>query len=172
VKDSARLDPSAVFAFSLSCPPDERRHPHHNMLLEGPEASTGAVLRLLVPRLCEPVVWKRGGEPFARPTGEIGTLILEDASNLDRDGQAQLLQWLDDVNPRPRIVCTTARPLFGLVESGLFDVDLYYRLNVMLLHVDMRHQARLRLDATASEAVADRPNRSGLRAQRSAGSRL
>ena len=172
MKDSARLDPSAVFAFSLSCPPDERRHAHHNMLLEGPEASTGAVLRLLVPRLCEPVVWKRGGEPFARPTGEIGTLILEDASNLDRDGQAQLLQWLDDVNPRPRIVCTTARPLFGLVESGLFDVDLYYRLNVMLLHVDMRHQARLRLDATASEAVADTSNRSGLRAQRSAGSRL
>jgi Sigma-54 interaction domain len=172
VKDSARLDPSALFAFSLSCPPDERRYPPHNMLLEGPEASTGAVLRLLVPRLCKPVVWKRGGEPFARPTGEIGTLILEDASNLDRDGQAQLLRWLDDVNPRPRIVCTTARPLFGLVGSGLFDVGLYCRLNVMLLHVDMRHQARLRPNATASEAVADRPNRSGLRAQRSAGSRL
>jgi Sigma-54 interaction domain len=171
VKDSARLDPSALLAFSLRCPPDERRHPHHNMLLEGPEAATGAVLRLLVPRLCEPVVWTRRGEPFARPAGEIGTLILEDASNLDRDGQRQLLQWLDDVNPRPRIVCTTARPLFGLVASGLFDVDLYYRLNVMLLHVDIRHQAGLRPDATASEAVADRLNRSGRRAQRSAGGR-
>jgi hypothetical protein len=171
VKDSARLDPSALLAFSLRCPPDERRHPHHNMLLQGPETLTGAVLRLLVPRLCEPVVWKRRGEPFARPTGEIGTLILEDASNLDRDGQTQLLHWLDDVNPRPRILCTTARPLFELVVSGLFDVDLYYRLNVMLLHVDMRQQAGLRPDATASDAVAVRPNRPRLRARRSAGGR-
>jgi hypothetical protein len=53
-------------------------------------------------------------------------------------------------------VCTTARPLFGLVVSGLFDVDLYYRLNVMLLHVDIRHQAGLRRHATASEAESDR----------------
>ncbi len=171
MKDSARLDPSALLGFSLRCPPDERRHPHHNMLLEGPEASTDSILRLLVPRLCEPVVWNLRCEPFALPTGEIGTLILEDASRLDRDAQTQLLRWLNDVSPRPRIVCTTARPLFGLVVSGLFDVDLYYRLNVMLLHVDIRHQAGLRPDATASEAVADRLNRSGRRAQRSAGGR-
>jgi hypothetical protein len=126
------------------------------MLLEGPEASTNSILRLLVPRLCEPVVWNLRCEPFSLPTGEIGTLILEDASSLDRDAQTQLLRWLDDVSPRPRIVCTTARPLFGLVVSGLFDVDLYYRLNVMLLHVDIRHQAGLRRLATASEAVSDR----------------
>jgi transcriptional regulator of aromatic amino acid metabolism len=53
-------------------------------------------------------------------------------------------------------VCTTARPLFGLVVSGLFDVDLYYRLNVMLLHVDVRHQAGQRPRATLSEALSDR----------------
>ena len=155
MKDRARLDPSVLLAFSLRCTP-ERRHRHHNMLLEGPEASTDSILRLLVPRLCEPVVWKLRCEPFALPTGEIGTLILEDASSLDRDAQTQLLRWLDDVSPRPRIVCTTARPLFGLVVSGLFDVDLYYRLNVMLLHVDIRHQAGVRRHATASEAVSDR----------------
>jgi hypothetical protein len=58
-------------------------------------------------------------------------------------------------------VCTTARPLFGLVVSGLFDVDLYYRLNVMLLHVDISHQAGLRRHATASEAVSDRQRAEG-----------
>ena len=141
MKNSARLDPSLFLAFSLRGPL-ERRRPRHNILLEGAVASTNAVLDLLVPRLGKPVVWKRRGEPFALPTGEIGTLVLEDASNLDCDSQSQLRQWLDDVNPCPRIVCTTARPLFGLVVSGLFDVDLYYRLNVMLLHVDIRHQAR------------------------------
>ena len=154
MKDSA-LDPSVLLAFSLRCTP-EQRHRHHNMLLEGPEASTDSVLRLLVPRLCAPLVWSRRCEPFALPTGEIGTLILEDASSLDRDAQTQLLRWLDDVSPRPRIVCTTARPLFGLVVTGLFDVDLYYRLNVMLLHVNIRHQAGLRRHATASEAESDR----------------
>ena len=151
MNDSARLDPSLLRAFSLRGPL-ERRRPHHNILLEGAVASTNAVLDLLVPRLRKPVVWNRRGEPFALPTAEIGTLVLEDASNLDHDSQSQLRQWLDDVNPCPRVVCTTARPLFGLVVSGLFDVDLYYRLNVMLLHVDIRHQAGRPLHATLSEA--------------------
>jgi hypothetical protein len=151
VNDRARLDPSLLHAFSLRGPL-ERRRPHHNILLEGAVASTNAVLDLLVPRLAKPVVWKRRGEPFALPTGEIGTLVLEDASNLDCDSQSELCQWLADVNPCPRVVCTTARPLFGLVVSGLFDVDLYYRLNVMLLHVDIRHQAGRPLHATLSEA--------------------
>jgi hypothetical protein len=155
VNDSARLDPSLLRAFSLRGAL-ERRRPHHNILLEGPVASTSAVLDLLVPRLCNPVVWKRRGEPFALPTGAIGTLVLEDASSLDRDCQTQLLQWLTDVNPRPRIVCTTARPLFGLVVSGFFDVDLYYRLNMMLLHVDINHQTGRRLHATLSKALSDR----------------
>jgi transcriptional regulator of aromatic amino acid metabolism len=53
-------------------------------------------------------------------------------------------------------VCTTARPLFGLVVGGLFDVDLYYRLNVMLLHVDINHQTGRRLHATLSKALSDR----------------
>ena len=155
MNDSARLDPSLLLEFSLRCTA-ERRHPHHNMLLEGPEASTAAVLRLLVPRLCKPVIWKRRGEPFELPTCEIGTLILEDVSNLDAVGQTQLLRCLNDVNPRPRIVSTTVHPLYGLVVTGLFDANLYYRLNVMLLHVDVRHQVGLRLRATASEAVSDR----------------
>ena len=42
--------------------------------------------------------------------------------------QAALLRWLE--GDRKQVVCTTAQPLFPLVDRGLFDETLYYRLNI------------------------------------------
>jgi hypothetical protein len=108
----------------------------HNVLLEGPEASTQAVLRLLEPRLCEPVAWKQPHAPFALPSGECGALVVQDIGALNSEEQAQLLAWLDDPSRRTQVVTTAATPLFPLVVRGLFNATLYYRLNVMLLQFD------------------------------------
>jgi hypothetical protein len=110
---------------------------HHNVLLEGPEAATAGVLLLLKRHLRQPVLRTRHGAPLELPTAAVGTLILEEVAALSAKEQTRLLQWLDDdAHERPRIVSTTARPLFPLLALGLFDAALYYRLNVMLLQVD------------------------------------
>jgi DNA-binding NtrC family response regulator len=61
--------------------------------------------------------------------------VLQDVAALDRKAQAELLRWIDGVHDRKQLVATTLRPLFAPVRRGLFDEALYYRLNVMRLHV-------------------------------------
>jgi Sigma-54 interaction domain len=109
----------------------------HNVLLEGPEDSTSCLVRLLEPHLRRPVLWQPLPAPFAVPAGESGVLVLQNIGALSRHQQADLLRWLGDLNGngRTQIVSTTASPLFPLVERGLFEEALYYRLNVMLLCV-------------------------------------
>jgi transcriptional regulator of aromatic amino acid metabolism len=109
---------------------------NHNLLLEGPDASTDTAVLRLEPHLRKPVLWKRRGAPLEFPDEAVGTVILEDVGGLAVDDQARLLRWLDDTVPRSRIVSTTADSLFPLVARGLFDAALYYRLNVMLVQID------------------------------------
>jgi hypothetical protein len=134
---SARLDHSPLLEFSLHCTA-EWRCPQHNVLLEGPEASTDAVLRLLAPHLPGPVMWRARGASFEVPAGDIGALILQDVDGLSAREQSRLLTWID-ARPDAQIVSTTAYRLFALVARGRFDTALYYRLNVILLNVDRRH---------------------------------
>ena len=108
----------------------------HNVLLEGSDESTENVLLFLAPYLCRPVVWKPPHAPVALPTGGCGALVLQNVGALSRPDQAELLQWLENSTDRKQVVSTTVQPLFSLVERGLFDEALYYRLNVMLLCVD------------------------------------
>jgi Sigma-54 interaction domain len=90
----------------------------HNVLLEGPDDATDAVLRVL---------W-----PHGRPTC---ALILRDVSTLMADAQEQLFAWLADEGACTQVVSTTQSPLFAFVRDGLFSASLYYRLNVLLLRV-------------------------------------
>jgi DNA-binding NtrC family response regulator len=76
------------------------------------------------------------GATFAPPSGEVRTLILHTVDGLSASDQTTLLGWLADARRRTRIVSTTVHSLFALVERGLFDAHLYYRLNEVLLHVD------------------------------------
>ena len=133
---SAKLDHSPLLEFSLHCTA-EWRSPQHNVLLEGPAASTDAVLRLLAPHL-HAAKWKPRGASFEVPAGDIGALILQDVDGLSPQEQSQLLTWID-ANPDVQIVSTNAHRLFALVARGRFDAALYYRLNVILLNVDRRH---------------------------------
>jgi len=135
--DITGLDSAPLLEFSLSCTA-EWRSPQHNVLLEGPETSTEATLRLLAPHLRAPVIWKPRGAPFEPPTSDVGALILEDVDGLSWDEQTRLLAWID-ATPHAQVVSTTAHSLFTLVARGRFDVALYYRLNVVLLDVNRRH---------------------------------
>jgi hypothetical protein len=107
----------------------------HSVLLEGPEASTAALLLILEPRLRAPVIWKPARAPLELPTGECGALVLQGVAALSSEDQARLVEWLDRSSHRTQLISTSAHPLFKRVESGLFAPVLYYRLNVMLLHV-------------------------------------
>jgi hypothetical protein len=134
---SAKVDSSPLLAFSFHST-IEWRSPRHNVLLEGPEASTRAVLRLLQPHLLEPVIRRGQGSPLQLPAGDVGALILEEVSDLSDDEQTRLLAWID-CRSQTQIVSTTARPLFARVARGSFDASLYYRLNVIIVEVDRKH---------------------------------
>ena len=133
---TGKHDSAPLLAFSF-CSTVEWRSPRHNVLLEGSEPSTLAVLRLLEPHLSAPVIRKRRGSPLQLPDGDIGALILEDVSDLSGDDQARLLAWID-CRAHTQIVSTTERPLFERVTRGFFDASLYYRLNVTVVELERR----------------------------------
>jgi hypothetical protein len=107
----------------------------HNVLLHGPAEAIDAALALIAPSLRSPLVWKKAESKFDPPVGTIASLILQDVGSLTQAEQIQLLGWLDNAKVRPQIVSTTTVPIFPLVERGVFDAALYYRLNIMLLDV-------------------------------------
>jgi hypothetical protein len=147
---SARIDHSPLLEFSLHCTA-EWRSPQHNVLLEGPATSTDAVLRILAPHLQGPVMWKPRGAAFEVPAGDVGALILQDVDGLSAQEQSRLLTWID-ANPDVQIVSTTEYRLFALVARGCFDAALYYRLNVILLNVDRRHDFGFHAEFELGEA--------------------
>jgi len=107
-----------------------------NVLLEGPAAATDAVTLLLRPYLREPFVTNCSEVPFELPEAATGALILKDVAALTAGDQARLLAWLKGAGLRTQVISTSGEALFALVRQGLFDASLYYRLNVLLLHLD------------------------------------
>jgi two-component system response regulator AtoC len=75
-----------------------------------------------------------------------GTLFLDEIGDLGTELQVKLLQLLQDGRftrlgdheerqVEARIVCTTKRDLQQQVEQRLFRADLYYRINVISIHM-------------------------------------
>jgi len=85
---------------------------------------------------------------FERANG--GTVFLDEVGELSLDLQKKLLRFLDEnvferiggsqlLHTDVRVIAATNRPLAQLVESGKFREDLYYRLNVVRIHIpDLR----------------------------------
>src|ERR1700726_1742057 len=82
-----------------------------------------------------------------------GTLFLDEISELDLALQSKLLQLLqdgqfcrigaqEDKKVEVRIVCATNRQLEAEIESGAFRQDLYYRINVVNLHMPALRERR------------------------------
>jgi two-component system, NtrC family, response regulator AtoC len=75
-----------------------------------------------------------------------GTLFLDEISELDMSLQSKLLQVLqdgqfcrigsqEDKKVEVRVVCATNRKLEQEIENGTFRSDLFYRINVVNLHL-------------------------------------
>lgn len=105
-----------------------------NVLIEGTAAATDGVLQLLRPLIREPTVWHRPPATLTPPNSKTRTLIVREAAELNGDQQRALLAWMNDAQGS-HIVATSSRTLYPLVEAGLFDASLYYRLNVVLLRI-------------------------------------
>src|SRR5438477_4924545 len=82
-----------------------------------------------------------------------GTLFLDEISALDLGLQSKLLQLLqdgqfcrigaqEDKKVEVRVVCATNRQLEVEVESGTFRQDLFYRINVVNLHLPPLRERR------------------------------
>jgi hypothetical protein len=114
-----------------------------NVLVEGSVPATDAFVRLLLPHIREPIVEHRPPTTLNLPTGETGALIVTDAAALSRDEQRRLLAWIGEAGSRAQIITTASCRLFALVEAGVFDAALYYRLNVLLLRATDTFQSGL-----------------------------
>src|SRR5271155_1502294 len=75
-----------------------------------------------------------------------GTLFLDEISELDMSLQSKLLQLLqdgqfcrigaqEDKKVEVRVVCATNRKLEQEIAAGAFRADLFYRINVVNLHI-------------------------------------
>jgi transcriptional regulator with PAS, ATPase and Fis domain len=75
-----------------------------------------------------------------------GTIFLDEISEIPHDLQAKLLRVLQESSVTPvgsvksypidiRVLCATNQNLKHLVDSGKFRADLFYRLNVITVHV-------------------------------------
>lgn len=75
-----------------------------------------------------------------------GTLFLDEVGDLPLSMQVKLLRAIQEKSVRPvgsqseirvdvRVLCATHKDLHDLVNDGRFRQDLYYRLNVIQLHI-------------------------------------
>lgn len=75
-----------------------------------------------------------------------GTIFLDEIATISQKMQVELLRVLEtkkfmrvggnkEISSDFRVICATNRDLKGMVEKGIFREDLYYRLNVMNIHV-------------------------------------
>ncbi|HUO27407.1 MAG TPA: sigma-54 dependent transcriptional regulator [Candidatus Aquilonibacter sp.] len=87
-----------------------------------------------------------GTKPGRVEMAHRGTLFLDEISELDLSLQSKLLQLLqdgqfcrigaqEDKKVEVRVVCATNRKLEQEIDNGSFRADLFYRINVVNLHV-------------------------------------
>ena len=108
-----------------------------NALLVGPDNLVENMVSLVVPDLTPTATIRRRNEELLLPTAStrIRTAVIRDVGGLTPVEQGRLLDWLDSGPNRMQVVSTTSAPLLPLVETGVFNEILYYRLN--MTYVDL-----------------------------------
>src|SRR5881275_1266050 len=102
-----------------------------------------------------------GSKPGRVEMAHRGTLFLDEISELDLGLQSKLLQLLqdgqfcrigahEDKKVEVRVVCATNRVLEAEIESGTFREDLFYRINVVNLHLPPLRERRGDIDDLVS----------------------
>ena len=105
---------------------------HANTVIVGEEDAALRVWTAVWPSLQKPIHWV-DADHLMLPRHQAGTLILPGVDTLTATAQQQLFDWLEHDDRGTRVLTTTPRPLFPLVESGSFLQALYYKLNMLLL---------------------------------------
>jgi propionate catabolism operon transcriptional regulator len=121
---------------------------------------------------------RRGGRAGLFEAAHTGTIFLDEVGDVPLSLQTRLLRVLQERqvlrlgsnDPTPvdvRVIAATNRDLRAAVEDGLFRADLFYRLNILPLHLpplrerlddvvvlaaDLLHRALLRLGAAGLQA--------------------
>src|SRR5215475_5450819 len=102
-----------------------------------------------------------GSKPGRVEMAHRGTLFLDEISELDMPLQSKLLQLLQDgqfcrigaqadKKVEVRVVCATNRKLEEEIENGSFRQDLFYRIDVVNLHMPPLRERRGDIDLLAS----------------------
>jgi hypothetical protein len=105
-----------------------------NVLVEGSEGGTERVIRAVTAAVAGPSYdWGHTEQALG------ATLIVRRIDLLSPDEHRRLLDFLNAEHARVRVrqvITTSERPLYALVESGLFLTELYYRLNTIRLELN------------------------------------
>lgn len=102
-----------------------------------------------------------GTKPGRVEMAHRGTLFLDEISELDLGLQSKLLQLLqdgqfcrigaqEDKKVEVRVVCATNRKLEEEIENGSFRQDLFYRINVVNLHLPPLRERRADIEDLAN----------------------
>ncbi len=116
---------------------DAVRHSKVNLLLIGPECLVMNVIRRAIADVPATIVipCETGRLPLSHRSLPPGTLVLRDVDALDAAGQAFVFDWLEGASSERQIVSTASTSLLPLVDAGVFDRRLYYRLNTVYIRL-------------------------------------
>jgi DNA-binding NtrC family response regulator len=84
-------------------------------------------------------------EPAPRRS-QSGVIFLRDVNKLSPSAQARVADWLEQLKTsappraRRRVISSSATPLVPRGVGGTFDDRLFYRLNLIHIHVDARQE--------------------------------
>src|SRR5262245_20550905 len=105
-----------------------------NVLLVGSNSAVARVVNVLANSGKPPIAsYQRGCLSHANDA--IGTLVVHQATDLDRAAQAEIFGWLSANAPTTQVITTASTALFPAVLRGAFDDALFYRLNQLYLVV-------------------------------------
>ena len=110
--------------------------PRVNILLMCTPSITGNIVGMLLQKRQEPAASWRPGEGLLLPLVKgSATMVLHDVGSLTPGDQLRLLAWLEQTTTRAQVISTNSGPLFPLVQAGVFNETLFYRLNTVCLNV-------------------------------------
>jgi hypothetical protein len=104
-----------------------------NLLLLGASPRLDALLTRITTLAETPIPLCTLPGPLALPDAH--TVVVRDVAALTADQQRTLLDWMNARRSRVQIISATTEGLFARVTAGLFNEQLYYRLNTVTVQV-------------------------------------
>jgi hypothetical protein len=112
-----------------------------NILVIGAADAVESTVSALVARLPGSVSYLLPNAP-PPASDQAEMLVVPDVAALSPDRQYEWLAWLSNADVRrPQIVATSGVPVYPLVEADQFSGVLYYRLNTILLDMQLTNSA-------------------------------